>query len=199
MHAYATDSAERKYIPLLLAGLAIGAALGFPWFLSIAHVAVPWWLDAPSTMGFYGFFYWLFDTQLWRIRALHRLGVVKVPVLQGDWRGYVTSSFDEHAERHVVEVQIVQSWARLKVTLRSESSKSHSYLATLLTDAPDGAVLSYQYQNEPMPQAKETMQIHHGTARLVLSDDGTLTGNYYTGRGRQSVGSIYLERFRAKQ
>ncbi|MBI4464146.1 MAG: hypothetical protein HY647_05530 [Acidobacteria bacterium] len=194
MHPYATDSSERKYVPLVLAGLAIGAAWGFSRLLLFLNVPVAWWIDAPSTMGFYGIFYALFDKKLWEIRLLRKLGVVKVPLLEGDWQGTLSTSFDEHAAKHHVEVQIKQSWTRIVLYLRGRDSKSHTLAATLLIESPEGIVLSYQYRNEPLPHAVGTMQIHYGTARLALSDSDVLEGDYYSGRGRQNFGSLHLER-----
>ncbi len=194
MHPYATDSSERTYIPFFLAGLAIVAAWGTALFLRRADISIPWWADAPSAFAFYGVFYKLFDLKMWRLPLLRQLRIVRLPVLEGQWRGELTTSFDEHASRHGVEVRIQQSWTRIIVSLRGKDSNSYSVAATLLAQSPEGAVLSYQYRNEPLPHAKETMQIHYGTAKLVLSDTGTLDGEYYSGRGRENFGAIHLQR-----
>jgi hypothetical protein len=194
MHPYATDSSERKQVPLILAGFAIAAAWGLTRLLMVLDFQIAWWIDAPSTMLFYGIFYTLFDKVLWKIKPLRQFRLVKVPNLQGDWEGTLSTSFDEHAKKHSVDVQIIQSWTRLVLYLRGRDSKSHSLAATLITEGPDGVVFSYQYRNEPLPQANESMQIHYGTARLTLSAAGILEGDYYSGRGRQNFGSLHLER-----
>ena len=36
--------------------------------------------------------------------------------------------------------------------------------------------------------------MHEGTAELTLGGDGTLTGVYYTGRGRGTYGTLTLTR-----
>ena len=61
MHPYATDSSERKQVPLILAGFAIAAAWGLTRLLMVLDFQIAWWIDAPSTMLFYGIFYTLFD------------------------------------------------------------------------------------------------------------------------------------------
>jgi len=38
----------------LLALLSIGLAWMSSRFLAAAHLALPWWLDAPSSLAFYG-------------------------------------------------------------------------------------------------------------------------------------------------
>jgi hypothetical protein len=196
MHPYGTDSNERQYIPLILAGLAIAAALLLSYLLDTFSIQIPWWIDAPSTMGFYGIFYSLFNKRIWKMELLRDIGLVKVPVLEGLWKGTITTSFDEHASTHEVEIQIRQKWTQIAINLQGKDSTSHTLAATLLTESPQGIVLSYQYRNEPLPQAVDAMQIHHGTARLTLSNTGRLEGEYYSGRGRRNYGSMSLERKR---
>jgi hypothetical protein len=50
--------------------------------------------------------------------------------------------------------------------------------------------LTYQYQNQPLANAMRTMHMHYGTAMLRMSDDDTLTGDYYAGRDRRTFGRI---------
>ena len=38
------------------------------------------------------------------------------------------------------------------------------------------------------------MQAHRGTATLTIKSDGTLDGQYYTGRGRVTFGTLRLAR-----
>lgn len=194
MHPYATDSRERERVFLGLAALAVGAAWLLSRILVAAEVSAPWWLDAPSTMGFYGIFFSCFDRVLWRHPALHRFGIVKVPVLEGLWKGELRTSFDEHAARHDVDVQIQQTWTRIGLGLRGKDSASQSVAATILTESPDGVVLNYQYRNEPLSHAIDSMQIHYGTAKLILENNVTLSGEYYSGRGRQNFGAIRLRK-----
>src|SRR6267378_1766254 len=54
MHGYSTDSNERRIVPLLLALLAIALAWVTSKSLATAHLAVPWWADAPSSTAFDG-------------------------------------------------------------------------------------------------------------------------------------------------
>lgn len=194
MHPYATDSNEREKVIFGLAVLAVSTAWAFSRLLAFAHFTAPWWLDAPSTMAFFGLFYGTFDRVLWRQQWAHRLGLVKVPVLDGEWCGHVRSSFDQHAGEHAVKVHIKQCWTQISLVLESTGSISRTVVASLHVSTPEGAVLSYQYRNEPKPDAVGTMQIHYGTARLVLRDTDVLDGDYYSGRGRQNYGSITLRK-----
>lgn len=76
MHGYSTDSSERKLVPLLLASVAIALAWVWSRILAVMDLSVPWWLDAPSGLAFYGALYALFDRYLWRNGLFSKLGLV---------------------------------------------------------------------------------------------------------------------------
>jgi hypothetical protein len=190
MHGYNTDTDERKVVPLFLASVAIALAWMSSTFLEVMHLSVPWWLDAPSSLGFYGVLYALFDRNLWRNRFVHKLGLVRVPNLTGRWRGFLTSSFDGHTRRHDLIINIFQSWTQISVFLATETSVSRSCAAVIQLDDPEGLALIYQYQNQPLANAMRTMHMHYGTAMLRMSNCENLTGDYYAGRDRRTFGRI---------
>jgi hypothetical protein len=194
MHGYSTDSGERRIVPLLLASVAITSAWLSSKLLAVMHLSLPWWLDAPSTLGYYGALYALFDRNLWRNRFARKLGFVRVPNLTGRWRGYLLSSFDGHTKRHDLMINIFQSWTEIAVFLVTETSISRSCAAVIQVDDPDGLALTYQYQSQPLANAMRTMHMHFGTATLRVSDDDTLTGDYYAGRDRCTFGRISCRR-----
>ncbi len=113
MHGYSTDSGERRVVPLLLALLAIALAWVSSKFLASIHLSMPWWVDAPSSMAFYGVLYALFDKYLWRNSLVCKLGLVRTPNLTGRWRGFLITSFDGHAKRHDLMINIFQSWTQM--------------------------------------------------------------------------------------
>ena len=194
MHGYSTDSSERRVVPLLLALLSIGLAWISSRFLAAAHLALPWWLDAPSSLAFYGVLYGLFEKFLWRSRLAHKLGLVRIPDLMGRWRGYLITSFDGHAKRHDLLINIFQSWTQISVFLTTRTSMSRSCAAVIQVDDPEGVALIYQYQNQPLANAEKTMHMHYGTAMLRLSSEGCLAGDYYAGRDRRTFGRICCKR-----
>jgi hypothetical protein len=53
---------------------------------------VPWWIDAPSVMGFYGLIYQWFDKYLW-FRKFIFVPFSSIPNLQGTWVGAIHSSY----------------------------------------------------------------------------------------------------------
>ena len=194
MHGYSTDSGERRVVPLLLASVAIALAWVSSRILAVTHLFVPWWLDAPSSLVFYGALNALFDRYLWRNGLVSKLGLVRIPNLAGQWHGYLVSSFDGHEKRHHLVITIFQSWTHIVVFLTTATSMSRSCAAVIQVDDPEGVALIYQYQNQPLADAMKTMHMHHGTAMLRVSNGGCLVGDYYAGRDRRTFGRIYCRR-----
>jgi hypothetical protein len=194
MHGYSTDSGERRVVPLLLASVAIVLAWVSSRILAITHLSVPWWLDAPSSLAFYGVLYALFDTYLWRNGLVSKLGLARIPNLAGRWNGYLISSFDGHATSHNLVINIFQSWTHIAIFLTTATSASRSCAAVIQVDDPDGVALIYQYQNQPLADAVKTMHMHYGTAVLKVSNRDCLSGDYYAGRDRRTYGRICCSR-----
>ena len=194
MHGYSTDTDEKRVVILFLAALAIGLAWVSSNLLAAIHLAMPWWADAPSSMFFYGVLYALFDRHLWRHPLMRKLGLVKTPNLTGCWRGYLTSSFDNHAKRHVLSLDIFQSWTQISIFLTTVTSISWSCVAFIQVSDPEGVALIYQYENQPLADATRTMHMHNGTAMLRMPNGSRLAGDYYAGRDRGTFGRISCRR-----
>ncbi|PYT93122.1 MAG: hypothetical protein DMG36_11345 [Acidobacteria bacterium] len=192
MHSYSTDSDERRLVPLILAALAIVLAWGSSKVLAAAHVSLPWWMEAPSSMGLYGVLYTLFDKYLWRTTYVRKLGLSKVPNLAGRWNGFLVSSFDGFAKQHDVMLQIFQSWTQISVYLTTATSISTSCVAVIQVSDLSGVGLVYQYQSQPLANARKSMHMHFGTGmlRMCRDDHHHLTGEYYAGRDRGTYGQI---------
>lgn len=194
MHGYSTDTDEKRVVILFLAALAIALAWVSSNLLAAVHLAMPWWADAPSSMFFYGVLYALFDRRLWRHPLMHKLGLVKTPNLTGCWRGYLTSSYDNHAKRHDLSLDIFQSWTQISIFLSTVTSISWSCVAFIQVSDPEGVALIYQYENQPLADATRTMHMHYGTAMLRLPNGSRLAGDYYAGRDRGTFGRISCQR-----
>ncbi|HKV63312.1 MAG TPA: hypothetical protein VJO16_15480 [Candidatus Acidoferrum sp.] len=178
----------------MLALLSVASAWVSSRLLAAAHLSVPWWLDAPSSLAFYGLLYGLFEKSFWRKSLIRKLGLVRIPNLMGRWRGYLITSFDGHAKRHSLVIHIFQTWTQISVFLSTATSMSRSCAAVIQVDDPEGVTLIYQYQNQPLADAMRTMHMHYGTAMLRLSDEGCLAGDYYAGRDRRTFGRICCKR-----
>jgi len=190
MHSYSIDSYERKFTYFAIAILSIFAA----WTFSQA-TKFPWWIDSPSVFGFYGILYKIHDKYLWKLKILKKATFVKIPNLNGSWKGYITTSFDEHAKKLNAKLNISQNWTSICVVLETENSQSCSIAANIISKDPCLKILGYEYLNEPKPSATKTMHTHRGYARIrILDNEKTLEGEYFTGRDRQNFGTLEFKR-----
>jgi hypothetical protein len=197
MHSYSIDTEERKKILLFLAIISIVFSWSFYKILGYYQLSLPWWIETPSVLFFYGLLFVIFDKWLWQY--LKKVNFVKTPNLIGEWSGTLKSSFDNHLSEVKATLKIFQTWTRIKILLTTDQSSSHSESASIVIDAQEGKYLSYQYINDPKSNAVETMSIHRGTVRLVFDEKkNTLEGEYYSGRGRQNFGSLYFVRNNVK-
>lgn len=190
MHAYATD-VDRKRVPVVLAIISIGATSLFLYVIQTLKITVPWWIDAPSVMGFYGILYTLYDRVLWRLHV-GSLRLSYIPDVNGVWAGGLTSSYNSGTRIDIV-FYIEQTWTKISIRTETETSTSSTTMVALYTNEYLEPGLKYEYLSEPGPFATPTMQIHKGAGHLHLSADGQmLTGDYYTGKGRQTYGRVEL-------
>jgi hypothetical protein len=137
--------------------------------------------------------YWFLDRIAWRWPLLGK--ILKVPDLSGQWKctGRTLNPDREHYDWEA-DVTIVQSWDKIRVRLKTRQSASNSSSAALLCDEADGFRLFYSYKNEPGIGEAE-LQSHRGFAEIIF--DKTLTkgtGEYFNGYGRNTFGTMNLER-----
>lgn len=193
MHPYSIDTEERKYILLLLAVSSVFLTWGFYKLLAYYQISLPWWVETPSVLFFYGFLFFVFNKWLWKY--LTKTGLVKTPNLNGQWEGHLKSSFNDHASEIKATLMIFQDWTKVKIILTTDQSISYSESASFIVEAPEGKYLNHQYINEPKSNAKKTMSIHRGTVRLLFDEkNNTLVGEYYSGRDRQNFGSLNFKK-----
>ena len=192
MHDYAIDSRERIFVVRIL---FMASAL----VSGIAAVLIPsdlvpmrWLLPVPSIALVFGVSYWAFDNWLWRWRLPRVLRLITVPDLRGTWTGTIGSSHTEFQKMQPVTVAIEQTWTKIVVRLNAAESRSWSLTASVLTNAPEGLILTYLFDNQPEAESARTMERFRGTTVLVSDAPDRFEGHYYTGRGRGTHGSIKL-------
>ena len=192
MHPYATDSSERKNVVFGLAILSVAVSYGLHLVLGKLNFRWPWWMETPSFIGIFGLFYEIFNSSLWRVKLLRKLGIVRIPDLSGKWK--VEGYSAKRKENFNAEIEIKQTWTKISIVMESKFSKSHSITASILTHQPGGYMISYEYVNEPRANALPTMHSHRGTAILYLKNENLIEGEYYSGRDRENYGTLILKR-----
>ncbi len=195
-HPYSTNSEERKHVPFYLAVLAVVSSLGLAALFHCIGWIPPLWIDFTSVMGLYGVLYGLFKRVAWKWRWLRSIARVSTPILAGTWNGTLQSDYGGvTGPAHTVEVVIGQDWTEMVIRLIGPNSKSHSLSASMVV-TEDECIVIYDYLNEPNSEAADTMHMHRGTARVVLTGTDRLEGSYYTGRDRKNTGAMKLRRTR---
>jgi hypothetical protein len=191
MHSYASDSIDRRLAPWVIAICAVAVAYLYAIVSRTYQFSLPWWVETPSIMLVYGIFHWFYDSWLWRKRILG-FPLSQIPYCNGTWYGQLHSSH-EGGTRVEGMLMIDQTWTKIALELRTNSSASYSRMASLNVTPGASQGVIYEYTNDPRADAKETMHAHRGFVFLKLSSDiKSLEGDYYTGRDRTSFGTMRL-------
>jgi hypothetical protein len=158
---------------------------------------IPIWIETPSIIGLYHFFLNIFEKFLWRYNFIRWLGLPKIPNLNGKWSAVIKTSYDK-SEKNAAAV-IVQSYSKISMVLKTDESTSKTTMAHFELSNPIHRTFTYSYLCKPLPTSAESMNIHEGTGNLeILEGDRELKGYYYSGRGRQNFGDIFLKKEETK-
>jgi hypothetical protein len=194
MHGYASDNFFRgPKVYLAFGALSIAVASGLR-----TLAAMPEWAGyinpaALSAGLIYGGLIFLYERWGWRW-----LSTIKN--LNGTWGGNITTTYNGGITVPCV-MRVRQTWTRMTIELETEQSRSRTTMSALFEDQPGDVGLKYEYVSEPKNLAVETMQTHRGVCKLVItsiSDGICLSGDYFTGRGRETRGEITLRRVSQK-
>lgn len=192
MHEYSSDAPDRKVARWIIASLAVAAA----YFYGITSIyfsfTLPWWVESPSIMLIYGLIHYFYNNRLWKLK-LFGVRFSYIPNCNGTWFGEIESTF-QRGTKIFGMLQINQTWSKISLYFKNETSESFSRMASLnITSGPSQGLI-YEYANEPRTNASETMHSHRGFAFLKLSTDGErLDGDYYTGRDRNYQGTMSFQ------
>lgn len=205
MHDYSIDRHPKEKIIFVLAFLAIASAPKISgeinsvlieakaqgWITSAPVVAIPVFL-------LFVLLYLLFDRFLWRVKPFRSFFLV--PDLNGDWecdgRGILKEG-NQVDYPWQGRIAITQSWSKISISMSAGQSNSDSVSASISHVSGRGFRVLYHYRNEPKP-GEDELQIHHGSAELMIDEDcETGSGYYFTDQHRSTVGTMTLRRINA--
>jgi len=190
MHGYASDNFFRgPKIYFAIGVMAIAAASAVHALESIPRLAGFVDAAALSAGAIYAGLIFLYDRWGWRW-----LSTLKN--LNGTWAGEITSSHNGGARVPCV-MRLRQTWTRMAIELETGQSRSRTTMAALYEEQPGDIGLKYEYVCEPRNLAVQTMQTHRGVCTMTIAtgaDGWRLSGDYFTGRGRETRGEITLHR-----
>lgn len=195
MHGYASDNFFRgPMVYFAFGALAIAAASGLRALVAMPQLAGHIDAAALSAGVIYGGLIFLYESWGWRWLSTIRN-------LNGTWVGKITTTHNGGATVPCV-MRVRQSWTRMAIELETEQSRSRTTMAALYDDQPGDVGLKYEYVSEPRNLAVQTMQTHRGVCTLAMAPDSgelRLSGDYFTGRGRETRGEITLHRVTREQ
>ncbi|BAU49566.1 membrane protein [Sulfurifustis variabilis] len=190
MHGYASDNFFRgPKVYFAFGALAIGAASALRAMVVLPPMAGHVDAAALSAGAIYAALIFLYERWGWRW-----LSTLKN--LNGTWAGEITSSHNGGARVPCV-MRVRQRWTRMAIELETEQSRSRTTMAALYEEQPGDIGLKYEYVCEPRNLAAQTMQTHRGVCTMAIAEgtDGLrLSGDYFTGRGRETRGEVTLHR-----
>jgi len=189
-HPYSVNLRERQTAYFWLALIAWGVSLLMGRFFEIISWTPPVWLDVPGVLAIFGLLCSWFEKQLWRLAPIRALGI-STPMIAGRWSGAARSSYDDYVEGHRITATIHQTWTTISICVESQHSRSRSSAAAISIGIENSII--YCFENQPKVGAPDTMHSHGGTTALRIGPD-KLEGEYYSGRDRQNMGTMTLER-----
>ncbi len=192
MHPYLIDDEMRTRVFLVIAAVSVLASWLFHILLVSLPFEIPWLVETPSVVGFFGGFLWIYNNHLWKAWPFRLLPWFFIPNLNGRWKVKIISSYKGFNEEKEAIATIRQTAVRMCISVKTNNSFSYSNSASLMrTERVSTFELLYNYVNQPSADATETMNQHYGTTWLILEEDGRcLEGDYYSGRGRKNFGKI---------
>lgn len=196
MHPYQIEDEVKTRVFIVAIVFSIVAARLLSLLLINLPFAIPWWVETPSVLGFFGFFILAFNKVLWKTKIFQKIEWFYIPNLNGEWKTEIRSSHKGFEEPLFSKISIQQTASHISITMDTEESISYSVSAILLKSKKlNQFELTYNYVNQPKADSISTMNIHMGTVWVQVSNDCKhLDGEYYSGRGRQNFGRIIMNR-----
>lgn len=151
----------------------------------------------PQAISVYAIIGIIFTKWLWRWNLLQGW-LIKVPDLQGTWRGELKSDWiDPSTGKGIAPIPILlvvrQTFSSIKCTLMTKESTSYSTTADInYVPGGEDLYLTYNYTNRPKATIRDRSAIHDGAAimKIIKKPQPCLEGEYWT--SRKTRGEITL-------
>ena len=142
-----------------------------------------------SILVLFAFCYWIYAKWLWKRPCFVKLH--GVPNLNGSWVGAIESSYKK-GEKYKMSAEIKQNWNKIQICCYFDESSSASQSSSICINDDKGAVLRFSYQNTSQNMSLAVRE-YTGFNELKYKDN-TLSGFYFTNRGKGTHGSIFMTR-----
>ena len=143
----------------------------------------------PQAISVYALVGIVFTKWIWRWKIFQRW-LIKIPDLQGTWRGELKSDWiDPATGKNVTPIPIVlvvrQTFSSISCMLMTEESISYSTTANInYISGGEDLYLTYNYTNRPKMTIRDRSAIHDGAAilKIIKTPFFSLEGEYWTSR-----------------
>lgn len=187
MHHYSADTNDRRMVNVYLAIMGIICSFALYWFCKNMKLEIPWWLDAPATIGFYGSIYYMFKIRYWKNPLLRKLFFIKTPNWNGYYECVLKTSYDNFQNGKILKISIIQDWDTISILAETDHSQSSSMSGCFLIKDCVFPAFTYEYLNQPKYDAPKSLHIHRGITSISI-ENSLLKGEFYTGRDRVTYG-----------
>lgn len=196
MHEYSIDVENNKVI-FYLSVISIFISSGLTTIINLLITKIPYIEITISitAISIFGILYSLFDKFIWKWEILNKLGIIKIPNLNGKWEGQFQSSYHGFKEYLPVALVIEQSWSKICIKGKFNHSNSSSNTASIKVDLGKEVKLLYSYYNDKKPEYyKMGTSNHRGYANLEI-DENSMEGNYFNDpANNKNWGKMKLEK-----
>ncbi len=151
----------------------------------------------PLAISIYAIIGVIFTKWIWRWPPLQGW-LIKIPDLQGTWRGELKSDWKNPETGKIIDpipvvLVIRQTFSNIKCTLMTKESTSYSTTADInIVPSGDDLYLTYNYTNRPKIAVRDRSAIHDGASilKIIRKPSKSLEGEYWT--SRKTGGDISL-------
>jgi hypothetical protein len=160
--------------------------------ISQSYTTIDLWTavkQIPQAISIYAIIGIIFTKWLWRWKLLQGW-LIKIPDLQGTWRGELKSDWiNPETGKGIDPIPMVlvirQTFSHIKCTLMTKESTSYSTTADINV-VPNGEdlYLTYNYTNRPKATIRDRSAIHDGASilKIISKPNKCLEGEYWTSR-----------------
>jgi hypothetical protein len=145
--------------------------------------------QVPQAISVYAIIGVIFTKWIWRWRIFQGW-LIKIPDLQGTWRGQLKSDWvDPATGKNIDSISAVlvirQTFSTIKCTLMTQESASYSTTADInYIQGGEDLYLTYNYTNRSKATIRDRSPIHDGAAilKIIRTPNRLLEGEYWTSR-----------------
>lgn len=188
MHYFSVESNERIKVFSTVSFISIFLSWALNKVCYLFSLEIPWWIDAPSVIGFFTFLIIAFNLVFWKVEWIKKIFGIATPNISGSWKGYFKTGYENYETEIPASLEIEQNWMKILIEFKTSSSTSKSMSANIVKRSGIFEIL-YSYDNYPKGGQTETLVPHKGFVIANYDPNrGIIEGQYFTDPHRKNNG-----------